>query len=131
MTGKCGEIGLTILFVIPAIVGIPVIASRQGMFLVKSKRGQAADTLGAYKSQGGFFHFAKSLRPPFLRDLTLESVEVSPANATVETSGGTYFTHGFDDTVAASAHIIVVPEWAFSIEVDLRGARVTRQPERD
>ncbi len=56
-------------------------------------------------------------------------MEVSSARTTVEASGGTYFIHGFDDTVAASAHIIVVPERAFSIEINLRGARVTRHPE--
>jgi len=101
------------------------------MFLVKSGGRQGADTLGAYKSEGGFFHFAKGLRPPFLWNRALERVEVSPAHATVEVSGGTYFVHDFDDAVAASTHIIVVPERAFSIEIDLRGARDTRQPERD
>jgi hypothetical protein len=91
------------------------------MFLVKSRGRQAADTSGAYKSQGGFFHFAKSLRPPFLRNLALERVEVSPTHATVQANGGTYFIHGFDDTVAAGAYIIIVPERTFSIEIDLRG----------
>jgi hypothetical protein len=124
-------VGLTILFIIPAIVGIPVVAPRQGMFLVvKSMGDRTCDTSEAYKSQGGFFDFAKSLRSPFLRDLALERVDVNPAHATAEASGGTHFTYGFDDTVAASAHIIIVPERTFSIEINLCGAGFTRQPER-
>ena len=83
----------------------------------------------AYKSQGGFLDFAKGLRSPFLRDLTLERVKVSPTRASVEANGGTHFVYSFDDTVAASAHIIVVPERAISIEIDLRGATTTRQPD--
>ena len=97
--------GLTILFVIPAIVGIPVVAPRQGMFLVAKSRGKPPTfpELRAYKSKGGFFHFAKSLCPPFLRNLALERVQVSPAHATVKASGGAYFVHSFNDTVAAGA----------------------------
>ena len=55
-------------------------------------------------------------------------MQVSPAHATVKARGGTYFVHSFDDTVAASAHIIVVPERAISIEINLCGATVTRHP---